>query len=86
MATADLDVLRLPDPQLERYGKLYRLLCRRQGNDLLMKDGRQVEFTEFIFSMEADQERARLLHKMRRSGRGGYFRGNHVIKRTSRKS
>lgn len=46
----------LPEADIEKHGTTYRILCRQQGNAVLMKDSRFVTFAEFVLLQNARKD------------------------------
>jgi hypothetical protein len=57
----------LPEADIEKHGTTYRILCRQQGNSVLMNDSRAVTFAEFVILQNARKEVALTNSRFRRS-------------------
>lgn len=57
----------LPEADIEKHGTTYRILCRQQGNSVLMKDSKVVTFAEFVIMQNARKNVALLNSRFRRS-------------------
>lgn len=51
--TDSVNLLKMPDHRLEELGTAYRIACKLQGNDILMRGRRYVTFEQFVQDRQA---------------------------------